>query len=87
MKILLIEDDPDTAGYVANGLRENSHLPTNQRRAATPAEADGHDDDLTNRERTSRGVEQAALTEVGQVAFQERRAVGKMGFENRHVGK
>jgi two-component system OmpR family response regulator len=25
MKILLIEDDPDTAGYVANGLRENSH--------------------------------------------------------------
>jgi two-component system OmpR family response regulator len=26
MKILLIEDDPDTAGYVANGLRENSHL-------------------------------------------------------------
>ena len=26
MKILLIEDDPDTAGYVANGLRENSHV-------------------------------------------------------------
>ena len=26
MKILLIEDDPDTAGYVANGLRENSHM-------------------------------------------------------------
>ena len=26
MKILLIEDDPDTAGYVASGLRENSHV-------------------------------------------------------------
>lgn len=26
MKILLIEDDPDTASYVASGLRENNHL-------------------------------------------------------------
>lgn len=26
MKVLLIEDDPDTAGFVASGLRENSHL-------------------------------------------------------------
>ncbi len=46
MKILLIEDDPDTAGYVANGLRENSHLvehATNGRDGLFLASGGGHD--------------------------------------------
>jgi len=46
MKILLIEDDPDTAGYVANGLRENSHLvehAANGRDGLFLASGGGHD--------------------------------------------
>ena len=46
MKILLIEDDPDTAGYVANGLRENSHLvehAANGRDGLFLASSGGHD--------------------------------------------
>jgi two-component system OmpR family response regulator len=46
MKILLIEDDSDTAGYVANGLRENSHLvehAANGRDGLFLASGGGHD--------------------------------------------
>jgi two-component system OmpR family response regulator len=46
MKILLIEDDPDTAGYVANGLRENSHVvehAVNGRDGLFLASGGGHD--------------------------------------------
>ena len=46
MKILLIEDDPDTAGYVSNGLRENSHVvehAANGRDGLFLASGGGHD--------------------------------------------
>ena len=35
MKILLIEDDADTAAYVADGLREHGHVVDHAPTAAT----------------------------------------------------
>ena len=46
MKILLVEDDPDTAGFIANGLREHGHVvdhATNGRDGLFMASGGGHD--------------------------------------------
>ena len=63
-------------------------LTADQRRAATPAEADRR----RRRSRRSRaagasGKNSPPCRRSRQVAFQERRAVGKMRFEDGHVGK
>ncbi len=69
MKILLIEDDPDTAGYVANGLRENSHLvehAANGRDGLFLASGGGHD--MMVVDRMLPGVDGLAIVKTIRVA-------------------
>ena len=69
MKILLIEDDPDTAGYVANGLRENSHLvdhAENGRDGLFLASGGGHD--MMVVDRMLPGVDGLAIVKTIRVA-------------------
>ncbi len=69
MKILLIEDDPDTAGYVANGLRENSHLvehAANGRDGLFLASGGGHD--MMVIDRMLPGVDGLAIVKTIRVA-------------------
>ena len=69
MKILLIEDDPDTAGYVANGLRENSHLvehASNGRDGLFLASGGGHD--MMVIDRMLPGVDGLAIVKTIRVA-------------------
>jgi len=69
MKILLIEGDPDTAGYVANGLRENSHLvehAANGRDGLFLASGGGHD--MMVIDRMLPGVDGLAIVKTIRVA-------------------
>jgi two-component system OmpR family response regulator len=69
MKILLIEDDPDTAGYVANGLRENNHLvehAVNGRDGLFLASGGGHD--MMVIDRMLPGVDGLAIVKTIRVA-------------------
>ncbi len=69
MKILLIEDDPETAGFVANGLREDSHLvehASDGRDGLMLASGGGHD--LMVIDRMLPGLDGLAIVKMIRVA-------------------